>query len=139
MLFYPWAVSTEYLERISPRQRAQDLDASARAFSDWDANALVLRFAAYRAHDVAVPYDGDMKAALARVVVPTLLLPSASDRLVGAEGAQRIRDGIPYPTYAEIPGDLGHRAVRAPPGTPAGDFIAQRIRSFLANPASGID
>jgi len=139
MLFYPWAVTTPYLEHLAPRDLARDLDAAAKAFAEWDANALVLRFAAYRAHDVAAPFDGDMKAALARVAVPTLLLPSASDRLVDGAGARRIRDGIPYPTYAEIPGELGHRAVRAAPGTAEGNFIARQIRSFLANLASGID
>jgi homoserine O-acetyltransferase len=132
MLFYPWVVSTAYLDRISRRDLAKDLDAAASAFSGWDANALVLRFAAYRAHDVAAPYEGSMSAALARVVVPTLLLASASDRLVGVDGARRIRDGIPQATYAEIPSDLGHRAVRALPGTPEGDFIDRQVRGFLA-------
>jgi homoserine O-acetyltransferase len=138
MLFYPWAVSASYLEQIAPRDLARELEAAARAFAAWDANALVLRFAAYRAHDVAAPYDGDMKSALARVTAPTLLLPSASDRLVGGDGARRIQSGIPRATYAEIPSDLGHRAVRAPPGTPAGDFIDRQVRGFLATVAIGV-
>jgi homoserine O-acetyltransferase len=138
MLFYPWAVSAAYLERIAPRDLAQELEAAARTFAAWDANALVLRFAAYRAHDVAVPYDGDMRTALARVTAPTLLLPSASDRLVGGDGARRIQSGIPHATYAEIASDLGHRAVRALPGTPAGDFIDRQVRGFLATVATGV-
>jgi homoserine O-acetyltransferase len=132
MLFYPWAVSTAYLERMAPRDVAREVEAAARAFAAWDANALVLRFAAYRGHDVAAPYEGDMKAALARITMPTLLLASSSDRLVGGDGARRIERGIPRPTYAEIPSDLGHRAVRALPGTPEGDFINRQVRSFLA-------
>jgi len=138
MLFYPWAVSAAYLERIAPRALAQELEAATRSFAAWDANALVLRFAAYRAHDVAAPYDGDMRAALARVTAPTLLLPSASDRLVGGDGARRIQSGIARGTYAEIPSDLGHRAVRALPGTPAGDFIDRQVRGFLATVATGV-
>ena len=138
MLFYPWAVSAPYLERITPRDLARELEAAARAFAAWDANTLVLRFAAYRAHDVAAPYEGDMKAALARVTAPTLLLPSASDRLVGGDGARRIQGGIPHATYAEIPSDLGHRAVRALPGTAAGDFIDRQVRGFLATVATGV-
>jgi hypothetical protein len=59
-------------------------------------------------------------------------LATASDRLVGVDGARRIRDGIPQATYAEIPSDLGHRADRALPGTPEGDFIDRRVRGFLA-------
>jgi homoserine O-acetyltransferase len=138
MLFYPWVVSTAYIDRLAERDLAQELEAAAQAFAGWDANALVLRQAAYRAHDVAAPYDGDMPAALARVTAPTLLLPSATDRLVGVDGARRIRDGIARPTYAEIPSDLGHRAVRAVPGTPEGDFIDREIRAFLASLASNL-
>jgi homoserine O-acetyltransferase len=138
MLFYPWAVSTEYLERLSRRDLAKDLDAAARAFGAWDANGLVLRFAAYRAHDVAARYEGDMVGALARVTAPTLLLAGSSDRLVGVGGARRIRDGIAQATYAEIPSDLGHRAVRALPGTPEGDFIDRQVRGFLATLTNGI-
>ena len=132
MLMYPWVVSTAYLDRSSPRVLAKDLDESAKTFGAWDANALVLRFAAYRAHDVAVPFEGDMRAALAKVTAPTLLLANASDRLVGIDGARRIRDGIPKATYGEIPSDLGHRAVRALPGTNEGDFIDRQVRGFLA-------
>ena len=132
MLLYPWVVSTAYLERSSGRILAKDLDEAAKTFGAWDANSLVLRFAAYRAHDVAAPYEGDMRAALAKVAVPTLLLASTSDRLVGIDGARRIRDGIQQATYAEIPSDLGHRAVRPLPGTPEGDFIDRQVRGFLA-------
>ena len=136
MLFYPWVVSTLYIERISRRDLARELEAAARAFAAWDANALVLRFAAYRAHDVASPYEGDMRAALARITAPTLLLSSASERLISSDGAWRIRDGIPHPTYVEIPSDLGHRAVRALPDTPEGDFIGRQVHGFLATLAN---
>ncbi len=132
MLFYPWIVSGPYLERVSPRDLAAQLEDAARSFAAWDANAVMLRYAAYRAHDVALPYDGDMKTALARVTAPTLLLASPSDRLVTIDGARRVRDGIPHPTYVEIPSDRGHRALRAAPGTPEGDFIERKIRDFLA-------
>jgi hypothetical protein len=39
---------------------------------------------------------------------------------------------VKHATYAEIPTDLGHRAGRAAPETPEGDFIDQQIRAFLA-------
>jgi homoserine O-acetyltransferase len=132
MLLYPWVVSSAYLEHSSGRNLAKDLDESAKTFGAWDANSLVLRFAAYRAHDVAAPFEGDMRTALAKVAAPTLLLANASDRLVGVDGARRIRDGIRHATYAEIPSDLGHRAVRPRPGTPEGDFIDRQVRGFLA-------
>ena len=137
MLLYPWLVSTAYLDRSLERDLAKDLDDAAGAFGAWDANSLVLRFAAYRAHDVAAPFEGDMRAALAKVAVPTLLLASVSDRLVGIDGARRIRDGVPQATYAEIPSDLGHRAVRALPGTAESEFIDRQVRGFLTTLTKG--
>ena len=137
MLLYPWLVSAAYLDRTSGNDIAKELDDTAGAFGAWDANSLVLRFAAYRAHDVAAPYEDDMRAALAKITAPTLLLTSGSDRLVGVDGARRIRDGIRNPVYAEIPSDLGHRAVRALPGTPEGDFIDRQVGGFLAGVAKG--
>jgi homoserine O-acetyltransferase/O-succinyltransferase len=132
MLYYPWTVSASYVDRITPQRLDQELEAAARSFATWDANALVLRYGAYRGHDIAAAFNGDMAAALARIAAPVLLLPSASDRLVGVAGAQRIRDGVQHAIYAEIPGDLGHRAIAAAPETAAWDLIDERIRAFLA-------
>jgi homoserine acetyltransferase len=73
-----------------------------------------------------------MTAALSQITAPTLILPSASDRLLGLDGARQIRDGVKRASYAEIPSDLGHRAGRAAPDTPEGRFIDQQIRAFLA-------
>jgi homoserine O-acetyltransferase len=136
MLFYPWVVSSAYIDRISPHQLAEDVEATARAFADWDANALVLRYGAYRAHDIAAPYEDNLQVALARVDAPTLVLAGASDRLIGTEGARRICEGIKQARYAEIASDLGHRALRAPPGTAEADFIDRQIRGFLARPSA---
>jgi homoserine O-acetyltransferase len=132
MAYYPWTVSATYLNRQSPRQLATGLDDSARAFGNWDANSLVLRYAASRAHDVSIPFGGDMNLALAQVAAPTLVLPSRSDRLLGLDGARRIRDGVKHPSYSEIPSDLGHQAARSASGTPEGEFIDREIRTFLA-------
>ena len=123
-----------YIDRITQQRLDHELSAAARGFADWDANALVLRYGAYRAHDIAALFSGDLSAALARIAAPVLLLPSASDRLVSSGGAKRIRDGVKQAVYAEIPGDLGHSAIRAAPETAAWDFIDARIRAFLANP-----
>ena len=111
---------------------AKEVEESARSFGNWDANSLVLRYAASRAHDVAAPFGGDLAAALSQIAAPALVLPSASDRLLGLAGARRIRDGIKQAIYAEIPSDLGHRAARPLPGTPETDFVDRQIRAFLA-------
>ena len=73
-----------------------------------------------------------MNAALAQITAPTLVLPSVSDRLLGLDGARRVRDGVKQAIYAEIPSDRGHRAARPAPGTPEGEFVDRQIRSFLA-------
>ena len=132
MLYYPCVVSAAYLDRISAAQVAKELEESARSYARWDANSLVFRYAASRAHDVSAPFDGDMAAALSQIAAPTLILPSASDRLLGLGGARRIRDGVKLASYAEIPSDLGHRAGDAAPDTTEGRFIDQQIRAFLA-------
>jgi len=137
MLFYPWAVSSAYIDRISSHRLAEEVETTARAFAEWDANTLVLRYGAYRAHDIAAPFEGDIKAALAKLTAPTLILASTSDRLIGNDGARRIREGIKQGRYAEILTDLGHRALRAPPGTAEADFIDRQIRDFLAKPSEG--
>jgi homoserine O-acetyltransferase/O-succinyltransferase len=132
MLYYPWIVSAGYLDRISATQLAKEIEESARSFASWDANSLILRYAASRAHDVAAPFGGSMNAALSRIAAPVLILPSETDRLLGLDGARRIRDGVAHATYAEIPSDLGHRAGRPAPETPEGRFIDQQIRTFLS-------
>jgi homoserine O-acetyltransferase/O-succinyltransferase len=132
MLYYPWVVSGPYLDRLPAKKLAQELENNARVFADWDANSLVLRYAACRAHDVSAPFGDDMSVALSQITAPTLILPSASDRLLGLDGARRIRDGVKHTTYAEIPSDLGHRAARPAAGTPESEFIDRQIQAFLA-------
>jgi len=132
MAYYPWTVSAAYLDGLPANQLAREIEDTARAFANWDANSLVLRYAASRAHDVSAPFGGDMAAALAQITAPTLILPSSSDRLLGLAGARRIRDGVKQAIYAEIPSILGHRAARRTPGTPEGDFVDHQIRALLA-------
>jgi homoserine O-acetyltransferase len=130
--YYPWTLSGPYLDRLPAKRLAKELEESARSFASWDANSLVFRYAASRAHDISIPFGGDMTMALSQITAPALVLPSISDRLFGLDGARRLRDGIKQATYAEIPSELGHRAARAAPGTAEGDFIDRQIRAFLA-------
>jgi homoserine O-acetyltransferase/O-succinyltransferase len=131
-VYYPWVVSAAYLDRLPAKRLAKELEENARSFGNWDANSLVLRYAASRAHDISAPFGGNMTMALSQITAPTLVLASVSDRLFGLDGARRICDGIKQATYAEIPTDLGHRAARPAPGTPEGDFIDRQVRAFLA-------
>jgi homoserine O-acetyltransferase/O-succinyltransferase len=131
MIYYPWSVSAAYLDALPPAGLAQESEAVAKDLADWDANALVLRLAACRGHDVSATFDGDFDAALARVTMPVALIASASDRLVDPAAARWLRARLARASYVEIPSDLGHRLIAAVPGTPAGDLVDRAIRSFL--------
>jgi homoserine O-acetyltransferase/O-succinyltransferase len=134
IVYFPWAVSAAYLDRMAPDAIAQESEAVAKSFAQWDANSLVLRFGACRGHDIAAPFDGDLDAALARATMPVLLLASASDRLVGLSGVRRMRIALARASSADIPTELGHSAIASLPGTAEGDFIDRTIRGFLAAP-----
>jgi homoserine O-acetyltransferase len=131
MIYYPWSVSGAYLDRIAPTALTQQSEAAAKSFATWDANALVLRYAACREHNIATPFADATIAALSPVTMPTLLLSSASDRLIDPAGARRLSKLLLRAIYSEIPGDLGHDAITALPGTPEGDFIDRAIGEFL--------
>lgn len=131
MTYYPWSVTAGYLDRIPPARVVQEAEAAAKRFAAWDANSLVMRLAACRGYDVGRDADGEAAAALARVTPPVLVMANAGDRLVSLAGTKRLRDLLPHPVYAEIPGDLGHRALDPPPESPEAEFIARTIRGFL--------
>jgi homoserine O-acetyltransferase len=134
LVYFPWDVSAAYLDRLSAEALAQQSDTMAKNFAQWDANGLVLRLAACRGHDVRAGFDGDLDAAMARVTMPVLLLASSSDRLIGLGPARQLRNILAHATYTEIPTELGHTALAAPPGTAEGDFIDRAIRGFLTAP-----
>jgi homoserine O-acetyltransferase/O-succinyltransferase len=131
MTYFPWSVSAAYLDRISATQLSQKSEAIAKSFAAWDANSLVLRLAACREHDVGAAFPGGLSAALGRVTMPVLLMPGAGDRLIDPANAQRLRAALPHATYAEIPGDLGHRAIAPPSETPEAEFVERAIHDFL--------
>ena len=131
MIYYPWSVTAAHLDRIPAAQLAQESEAAAKRFAAWDANSLVLRYAASREHDVGAAFAGDVETALAKATMPILLLASAGDRLVDPVGARWMRTALPRASYAEIPGELGHRAIDAAPGSAEDDFVEHAIRGFL--------
>jgi homoserine O-acetyltransferase/O-succinyltransferase len=131
MVYYPWEVSAAYLERISPKQLGDEMEATAKSFAAWDANSLVLRYAACREHDVAAPFGGDMATALGQIRAPVLVLSSASDRLLGLYGTRRIRALVKHATYVEIPSDMGHRGLGEDAEPAEAAVIARAIRIFL--------
>ncbi len=132
IVYYPWEVSSAYLERIPAKRLGEEMEDMAKSFAGWDANSLVFRYAACREHDVSVPFNGDMAAALGQVRAPVLILASTSDRLLGPYGARRIRDGVRHATYVEVPSDMGHRALGPNSESDEEVYIERAVEKFLA-------
>ena len=64
--------------------------------------------------------------------VGSLVLPSATDRLLGLDAAREIAQGINGAQYVEVPSVRGHLGWRAVPGSPESAVIAEQLRRFLA-------
>jgi homoserine O-acetyltransferase/O-succinyltransferase len=134
MVFGTWFLSDLYLESMqTPAAYQEALMVMAKAYVEWDAVSLIWRYLASREHDASRPFAGDMKQALARVKAKTLVMPSATDRVLPLFGAHELRDGIAGALYAEIPSIMGHMA-QNPADTNSSEhrFAAATISDFLA-------
>lgn len=134
MLFSTWFVSDTYLETRTTASAYDDaLKIMAKAFVQWDAVSLMWRYLASREHDASKPFGGDMCKALAKVKAKTLVMPSATDRVLPIFGAHELRDGIAGAQYTEIPSILGHMAQNPfDSSTPEHRFVDRTIADFLA-------
>lgn len=129
--YFSWTVSDEYLEATGPAVEAQ-AQAVGERFAQWDAWSLLRRYECSTAHDVGLPFDGDIEAALARVRARLLVLPCRQDRLLGLEEGRRIAAGVAGARLVEIDSPLGHMAWRPVPGSPATTLVTRAVRDFLA-------
>jgi len=133
-IYFPWLYSDDYLCSLGTESAYQK---ELWSFGDrwaqgWDADALLLRFEASRHHDVSIPFQGDMKRALASVKAQTILLVSATDKVAAADLSRELKDGLKDAEWDVIPSSRGHLAGALPlPGSPEEAFLALRIRSFL--------
>ncbi len=130
-LYYPWTVTDDHLRNHPPdviaREQADTMDRAA----SWDAWNFIRRYQASVAHDVSVPFGGDMQRALGSVRTPLMVMPSASERLLDPDSAREIAHCAPHATYQEIPSSFGHLAWRANPGSTETDFVTQAVTQFL--------
>ena len=133
MVFGTWFLSDMYLEsRATPAAYEEALMIMAKAYVNWDAVSWMWRYLASREHDASKPFSGDMKKALARIKAKTLVMPSATDRVLPLFGAHELRDGIAGAVYEKIPSILGHMAQNpVDTNTPEHRFVAAKIKSFL--------
>ena len=119
---------------MSAAQLEHEVAGTVQRACAWDAWNLIRRYQASAAHDVAQPFGGDLRQALAQVRAATLVLPTSSDRLLGVESARAIARHVAGAAYTEIPSERGHLGWRAIEGAPESALITARIAEFLARP-----
>jgi len=130
-VYYPWTVTDDWIEHAAPERLEAEAASTVERAAQWDAWDFIKRYQASASHDVSQPFAGDMARALANVQAPTLVMPSATDRLLPVEAARQMAQGIRHATYAEIPGPRGHLAWRAVEGSPETRFVSTQIARFL--------
>lgn len=132
LIYFPWTSSDEFLATMDAaalaRAQQEAGDTWVRA---WDANGMMSRYRASKAHDVSKPFGGDMTKALGQVRARALLMPSMTDRTVPGYLTRELYKGLRHATYTEIPSIRGHSAGGAPPGTAEHAYITERMRTFL--------
>lgn len=132
-LYYPWTVSDAYLERMPPALVEREIESAIDRSSQWNVWDFVRRYQASASHDVGIPFEGNIDAALARVRAQTLILPTSSERLLGSTSARELATQIAGSKLVEVPTDRGHLGWRAISGAAESQLIATKISSFLNN------
>ncbi|QHE85338.1 alpha/beta fold hydrolase [Hydrogenophaga sp. BPS33] len=130
-VYYPWTVTDAWIEQLSPEQLEAETQQTVERAAQWDAWDFLKRYEASASHDISQPFAGDFAKALDRVQASTLVLPSATDRLLPVASARLVARGIRHACYAEIPSTQGHLGWRAVQGSPATTFINDQIARFL--------
>ncbi len=133
MIFAPWLRSHAFFQSLKSNEEYQAaLMVFADVFAAWDARNWMYRFLAGRGHDVSLPFGGNTADALTRIRAKTLIMPSASDRLLPPEMSRELQMGIKDTRYAEIPSILGHLACfPADDSAPEYVFLTKEISEFL--------
>jgi homoserine O-acetyltransferase len=133
IIYFPWLFSDAHLGTLS---NEAEYDRAKWSFGEswaklWDANTLLWRYKASRNHDVSLPFGGDMKAALAKIAAPALVLASTSDRTVPGYLTDELVQGLRQVTYAPITSDRGHLAYLSPEGTREYAQLSWQTGAFL--------
>jgi homoserine O-acetyltransferase len=134
LVFGTWFVSDRYLEKlVDPADVRRTMTRMADVYVGWDAVSWMWRYLASRDHDVSKPFDGDLARALGRITARSLVMPSATDRVLPPFCAEVLRKGLARCTWAEIPSLMGHMA-QNPPDTNTVEhrFVSRQIEAFLS-------
>jgi len=130
-LYYPWTVTDAYLEGLSPEALERETAATVERASQWDAWDFIRRYQASAGHDVTLPFGGDLERALSRVTARMLLLPVATDRLLGVASALEMARHVRGARVAEIASARGHLGWRAMDQAPETEFVTREITRHL--------
>ncbi|MBL8385753.1 MAG: alpha/beta fold hydrolase [Burkholderiales bacterium] len=134
-LYYPWTVTDAHLESLDSAALEAEAQVNVARSAAWDAWDLIRRYEASAAHDVGAPFGGDVAGALARVRAAALVMPVATDRLLGVDSARAIARHVARAEYVEVPSARGHLGWRAIAGAPETAFIDRHVAAFLARAA----
>ncbi|MEO7055409.1 MAG: alpha/beta fold hydrolase [Caldimonas sp.] len=135
-VYFPWLTTERGLELMGSDETLAKTEAGfAESWArNWDAVGLAWRYRSSRLHDVAVPFKGNMAAALGTVTAAVLVLPVTTDRTHPIALNEAMAKGLVNATvtYAPLDSPRGHLAVFVGPGTPEFEFVSSTTRSFLA-------
>jgi len=111
-----------WMDKLTADNKANGFDATDWLYQSW----------AYQEHDVGTTpgFDGDIRAALASIGVPALILAPPLDVFNPVQAAREAAQAIPGATLVEIPSLQGHQAA----ATASQDdvaFLNVRIAEFL--------
>lgn len=125
---FAWRHGDEwYLQYTDEALFQTHLEATRQRYRALDANGFIHMTYACDAHDVSVPFDGDLAAALSRCRMPVLVMPCASDLLIPPVHARLMHQLLPRSTYVEIPSYAGHTA-----SSVEVEFIGHHLGQFLS-------
>lgn len=130
-MYFPWTVTDSYLERTPLALIEQEIQTAIARSASWHPWDYLRRYQASASHDVAEPFGGDLGRALGQVRARTLIMPTSSERLLGAASAQQLEQHIEGAQLVSVPTDRGHLGWRAVEGARESQVFSQQIARFF--------
>lgn len=130
-MYFPWTVSDSYLERMPLALIEQEIQTAIARSASWHPWDYLRRYQASASHDVAQPFGGDLGRALGQVRARTLIMPTSSERLLGADSAQQLEQRIEGARLVSVQTDRGHLGWRAVEGARESRVFSQQIARFF--------
>ena len=126
---FPWSHGEEWYLQYQQEEHYQTrIGWAQHRMTQRDPTSVIYQSLACDLHDVALPFGGDLHAALQRCRMPVLLMPCATDQLIPPRNAQLMEHHLANATYVEIPSYAGHAA-----GSLEVDFVSHHISEFLGS------